>query len=80
MQPKVGGKLWDCRAESDPYLGRLPGEEEERLLIDWSHRASEVDRHWCTGALSSFTRHTPGAAKNQYRQKELQCNPHESDS
>jgi hypothetical protein len=58
IQPRYGHKLVDARAESAPFMGRLPGDdprEPERLLIRWSHQASANDRHWCLGALSSFT-------------------------
>ncbi len=57
IQPRYGRKLVDARAESHPFMGRLPGDfpgEPERLLIRWSHQASANDRHWCLGALSSF--------------------------
>lgn len=57
IQPRYGRRLIAARAESDPFMGRLPGDclsDPERLLIRWSHQASANDRHWCLGALSSF--------------------------
>lgn len=48
IQPRLGGRLTDARADSDPFLGRLPGDwptDPERLLIRWSHQASANDRH-----------------------------------
>jgi len=56
IQPVAGRKLRGCRAESDPYFGRLLGDKTERWLLNWSHQASDNDRHWCTGALSAFVR------------------------
>lgn len=56
IQPVAGRKLRDCRAESDPYIGRLPGDTEDSAILHWSHQASDNDRHWCTGRLSSFKR------------------------
>jgi hypothetical protein len=35
-------------------MGKMPGDYEDRLLIRWSHQASDNDRHHCLGALSSF--------------------------
>ena len=58
IQPRYGRRLIDARAESTPFVGRLPGDcldEPERLLIRWSHQASANDRHHCLGALSAFT-------------------------
>lgn len=58
IQPRYGRKMVDARAEGTPFMGRLPGDDPAdppRLLIRWSHQASASDRHWCLGALSSFT-------------------------
>ena len=54
IQPLYGRRLRDARADSNPYMGKLPGDYEDRLLIRWSHQASDNDRHHCLGALSSF--------------------------
>lgn len=57
IQPLFGGKLRDARAESDPYEGLLFADDAEpRQIIRWSHQASDSDRHWCVGALTSFRR------------------------
>lgn len=55
IRPVAGRKLREARAESDPYLGTLPGDREARLIIRWSHQASDSDRHWCIGSADSFT-------------------------
>lgn len=58
ITPRYGRRLIDARAESTPFMGRLPGDDPqapERLLIRWSHQASPNDRHHCLGALSAFT-------------------------
>ncbi len=54
IQPRYGRRLIDARAESEPFLGFMPGDEGPRFLIRWSHQASANDRHHCLGALSSF--------------------------
>lgn len=57
IAPRYGRKLIGARADSAPFMGRLPGDgpqEPERLLLRWSHQASPNDRHHCVGALSSF--------------------------
>lgn len=56
IRPVAGRKLRDCRAESDPFIGKLPGDQDEGLLINWSHQASDNERHWCTGKVSSFSK------------------------
>ncbi len=59
IQPKHGGKLNDCRCDVAPYLGTLPGDDCERLLIWWSHQASASDRHNCVAPASAFVVVTP---------------------
>lgn len=57
IAPRYGRRLIDARAESAPFMGRMPGDdpkEPPRLLLRWSHQASPNDRHHCLGALSSF--------------------------
>lgn len=54
IQPVAGRRLRDCRAESDPFLQTDVMTGEPVPTIRWSHQASDNDRHWCTGALSSF--------------------------